>query len=245
MPSDDMDDVTEEETSEEPEEELEPEAEEEDILLGEVELPEGGGGCSAGTWVVIIIILAALVALGVWSVRRSQEEAKRRDAEDRQRTRNTMLHDIGGGIKDAEAAIQRGDMAEAVDDLEAMEEKLAAAVSAAKEARDTEDASKITTMRSAVSKVLDDIRTKHDELQKAAATGVREVRHALGEYAPPGPGLSESGESGAAPTETGEGAAPEQGETAEPAEGEAGAGKEPAEPKAGDVEPAPAEAARG
>lgn len=244
MPNDDTDDVTEEEPSEEAEEELEPEAEveAEDTLLGEVEVPEVGGGCSAGTWVLIIVILAALVALGVWSVKRSQEEAARQDAEDRQRTRKTMLHDIGGGIKDAEAAIKRGDMAEAVDALEAMEEKLASQHSSATQAGDAEDATKIHSMRSAVNRSLDDIRAKHDELHQTAASGISEVRRAFGEYAPPGPGLSESGESEAEPAESDEEPGPEQEETAEPAEEEAGA---TGEPEAGEVGVAPAEAAQG
>jgi len=243
MSPDDKDDVTEEEASEEPEEEVEPEAEEEDedTLFGEVEVPEGGGGCSAGTWVVIVIILAALVALGVWSVKKSHEQEKARQAEERAQARQTQLRDVAKGIADAERSVQQEDMADVLKALKGIDEKLSILHSAATQQRDTEAAAEIRRLRSAVSGAVGDIDEKYTELEEVAAAGVAGVRRAFSQYAPPAPAPpDEAAEAEATGGEAAEEAAAEEeaaeeevaGEAAEDAPPEEGATEEAVEEEA-------------
>ncbi len=257
MSPDDTDDVTEEEAPEEPEEEVEPEAEEEeeDTLFGEVEVPEGGGGCSAGTWVVIVIILAALVALGVWSVKKSAEQEKARQAEERAQARQTQLRDVAKGVADAERSLQQEDMADVLKALEGIDEKLSILHSAATQQGDAEAAAEIRRLRSAVSGAVGDIDEKYTELEEVAAAGVAGVRRAFSQYAPPAPAppdeaaeaeatggeaaeeeAAEEEVAGEAAGEAAEDAPPEEGATEEAVEEEAEATEEPVEAEP-EVEP--------
>jgi len=230
MPSDERDDVNEEESAEEPEEELEPETEEvADTLSGDVQVPAARGGCSAGVWAVIIIIVAALIGYGLYSVKKSAEEQARKDAETLKQSREANLQKVGEGVAAAETALQQGDVGEVVVHLKAMSDKLEIMHKQATTAADEEGALEISRLRKVVDKTLGDINDQYTALQAVAEGGVTELRDAFGAYAPAKPAAPEgaTSEEGAEPEETG-GEQPTEEAGAEPA-----SDKEEAQPEAG------------
>ena len=257
MPNDERDDVTEEGTSEEPEEELEPEAEEElepeaeeeETPSRAVEVPEAGGGCSGGVWAVIVIILAVLIALGAWSVKKNAEREAAKEADQRQQTREGQLRKAAEGIADAETALQRGDVGEVVSALEGIAEKLQIMRQAASQQGDAAAADEIGRMRTTIDGTIGDINEGYAELEEVAKSGVASVRVALSQYAPPAP-AEPTGEEEVEEGEVVEEEAVEEEAAEEEAAEEEAAEEQPAEegeeeaaPEEEEAEQAPDEAA--
>jgi len=219
------DELMEEETSDEEVEE-EADVESEDTYTGEVEVPSGGG-CSAGTWIIILLIIAALVAVGVWQAKKRIADQAAQDAAEREEVRETQLAEIGNDLVTVETRIQQGDIAGAIDALEQMDTKLEIVQTAANTSGDSDAALGMNAPRSAIQSAVKQLRTKYEEMQQAANESIAAVRDSMGAHAPP-PVEATGGEE-------------QPGEEEQPAEGEeAGAGDEGGEAAAG-AEEAPAE----
>ncbi|HUS80904.1 MAG TPA: hypothetical protein VM283_06520, partial [Armatimonadota bacterium] len=195
MSLDKDDELTDDETSEETVDE-EPEAEER--YASEVEVPRGGG-CSAGTWVIILVIIAALVYVGVWQVKQNAERRADADKTAREASRSTALGNIAADIPAAEAQLQQGNIAGAIDTLNKMDSKLSAQEMAASTAGDTEAAQQILGMSTAVKKAAADIQAQYDAMQQVAGTGMSAIRKTMEAFAPPETTLPTAGGGEATP----------------------------------------------
>jgi len=184
------DDRTEEETSEEiVDEEIEATAaddagEDEEFLAGEVEIPQGGG-CSAGTWVIILLIIAALIYITVWQVQKNAGDIAKKEAAQRQQVRDTQMADIAGDITAVEAGLQQGDIAGAIETLRQMDQKLGIVQTAANADGDTEAAGEILATRTSVETAVEEIERQHAALQEIASERMADVRNSMGVLAPP------------------------------------------------------------
>lgn len=184
------DERTEEETSEElvDEEteaaESEDAGEDEDFLAGEVEIPQGGG-CSAGTWVIILLIIAALIYIGVWQVQKSARESAEAEAAQRQEVRQTQLAGIASDITTVETGLQQGDITGAIKTLRQMDDKLGSVQTAANQDGDTDAATMILSIRGSVGTAVADIEQEYASLQEVADQRIGAVRTAMGVLAPP------------------------------------------------------------
>ncbi len=172
------DELTEEETSEEVVDE-DVDLEDDDILAAEVEVPQGGG-CSAGTWVIILLIVAALVYVGVWQVKKNASERAERDRTNRSEIRSTMLHEIAGDLNTVDTRLQQGDIAGAIDSLNQMDYKLGAVQTEASRATDLDAAAGIGEMRQSIATATKDIQAEYEALQASAQGHVGEIRSAMG-----------------------------------------------------------------
>lgn len=183
------DERTEEETSEElVDEEIEATSaddagEDEGFLAGEVEIPQGGG-CSAGTWVIILLIIAALIYIGVWQVQKSARESAEAEAAQRQEVRQTQLAGIASDITTVETGLQQGDIAGAIKTLRQMDDKLGSVQAAANQDGDTDAAAMILSIRGSVGTAVADIEQEYASLQAVADQRIGAVRTTMGVLAP-------------------------------------------------------------
>jgi len=202
------------------------EDESEDVAAGEVEIPKGGG-CSAGTWIIILLIIAALVGLGFWHVKNQARIQAEKDRKIREDAREQSLTQIAADVATVETLIQQGDVAGAIETLRQMDQKLEIIQTNANTSGDSDAALAINSMRQAVRTASEEIEAKYQALQQSAQESMAAVRSAFG---------------GRAPAAT----APAGG-TEQPAGGEAGTAGGEAAPDAGaampGAEPAPAEGA--
>lgn len=174
------DERTEEETSEELGDE---EIEEIEETAGEVEIPQGGG-CSAGTWVIILLIIAALIYIGVWQVQKNAAETAEQEAALRQEVRDTQLADIASDITTVEAGLTQGDIAGSIGTLRQMDEKLGIVQTAANQSGDTDAAATMMAIRGAVATAVEDIEQEYASLQEVANERMGAVRATMGVLAP-------------------------------------------------------------
>ncbi|MCD6360104.1 MAG: hypothetical protein J7M38_04505 [Armatimonadetes bacterium] len=238
------DDLMEEETSDESPDEV-ADVEGDDTFDGEVEIPQGRG-CSAGTWIIILLIIAALIYVGVWQFKKQAAEQAARDAAARQQVREAQLSDIGADLATVESRLQSGDVAGALQMLQQMDQKLEIMQTAANTSGDADAALALNSMRSVVQKAVKDIGDQYEQLKQAADTSVGAVRKALGAHAPPPAATEEAVETPAAGAEATEGGeqpaevestAPPAEEATQPPADEPAAGAEAAPPV--EAEPAP------
>lgn len=134
--------------------------------------PRKPGGSSAGIWVIIILVIAALIGVAwyQWSQKqlRDQEEAEMR----RQEIRENQLRAVSADFPEAQAALESGDIDAMVEKLKQMDEKLQIIAASANSAGDTADAERINKMRGpvqqaikAVQPIYDQIKAKREELK--------------------------------------------------------------------------------
>lgn len=157
--------------------------EESDVSTSEVEIPKGGG-CGAGTWIIILLIIAALVAVGFWQVQRQAAIQAEKDRQMREQAREQSLGQIAADVGTVESQIQQGDVAGALATLRQMDQKLEIIQTNANTSGDSDAALEINSMRSAVGAAVREIEAKYQALQEAATQAVANVRGAFGARAP-------------------------------------------------------------
>lgn len=115
--------------------------------------PKKAGGCGAWGWIIVIIILALLaVILGVRHQRLTEEAAKAKEL--RETSYVAQEATISDNVKTAAETAARGDMADAVKQLAAAEEKWGQMAASANSAGDTDRAQLATMKKAALAGVL-------------------------------------------------------------------------------------------
>lgn len=193
MSEEETSDVEEPEAPEEPEEDIaeEPEADEDEYAYA-AEVPSDGGGSSAGIWVIIVLVIAALIGLGYYQINRAALERVAEERQERQEIRANQLAAAVRGIPEAQEALERGDIDSMIASLKQVDDMLQIIATAASHAGDTGDAQRITEMRAVVTKTIKDLepaylelQRQRDELQKTARTRLEEILQKLAHEADP------------------------------------------------------------
>lgn len=149
------------------------------------EAPKKGRGCGLVTWVVILIIGLIVAAVIIHNAQVQQQKALQERAM-RHSVRENQLSQVGEGIAKAARLLKQGDLAGALDALEAQSNVLSAMGKEAATSGDVEDANDIMRRKAAVGTVLEAVKQKQQEFQAFAeqqmaslATDFPNVRQAL------------------------------------------------------------------
>lgn len=174
------------------------------------EAPRKGRGCGLVTWVVILIIGLIVAAVIIHNAQVQQQKALQEKAM-RHSVRETQLSQVGEGIAKAALLLKQGDLAGALDALEAQTNVLSAMGKEAATSGDVEDANDIMRRKAAVSTVLEAVKQKQQELQAFAEQQIASLASDF-------PSVRQALEAAPAASE-----APAQTETQQPSPSETGA----------------------
>ena len=206
------------EETEEPEEKVE-EAEEIDIELEEAEPTRRRG--SGGIWLIVLLIAVAAVAWIVYSTMeqaRQQKEAADRDV--RMLGYQSRLNEIGRDLGEAMEANEQGDVAAAIQGLEAAASRIGDVAASAVAAGDDEYSQVVQMKKRDAEGAVEETTAKQAELQELIAEKLVEVRKTLGVKEPVAPEAAEQPEEEEGAEEPEEEVAEEPGEEAAEEPGE-------------------------
>jgi len=199
-------------------------------------------GSSAGIWVIIILVVAALAVLAWFQIQKKNEADALLRTEERTQVRNQQLRQVALDIPAAEAALAQGDIGSMLGALRRMDEKLEDVASGANQVGDTEEAQRVNAMRKPIQDAIEQVGAEQEELrartralEDSAAATLSGLRSSFSGYGMP------AAAGAAVEAEAGEEAAGEEAAAEEAPAEEAAAEEAPAEEAA--AEEAPAEEA--
>ena len=140
------------------------------------------GGTSAGIWVIIVLVIAALIAVGWYQWSQTQRQAQVEAAQEREQIRERQLGIISGDVREAADALDTGDIDTMIDRLEAANEQLDIIARAANSAGDTEAAQRITAKRNTINQAIQSLQPVYAEIEAKRAE-IRELEQKLMETA--------------------------------------------------------------
>ncbi len=168
--------------------------EEQDEEYSYTDAPKVSGGGSAGIWVIIILVIVALIAVGAYHWVGKEKAQREAELQQRQHVRQQQLALVAADLPEAQAALDSGDIDAMVEKLQQMDQKLQILASAANNAGDTDEAQRIASMRAPVQDAVkalqpiyeqiqakrDEINALEDELSTTAASSLAAVRAQFG-----------------------------------------------------------------
>jgi len=150
--------------------------EEQDEEYSYTDEPKVSGGGSAGIWVIIILVIVALIAVGAYHWIGKAKAEQQAQMEQRAVVRQQQLALVAADLPEAQAALDSGDIDAMVEKLQQMDQKLQILASAANSAGDTEEAQRISNMREpvknavkALQPIYEQIQAKRDEIEALEA----------------------------------------------------------------------------
>jgi len=143
-------------------------------------MQEGGRG-SLGTWLIIVLVLAAILSLGWYHWHLRQQQMATELAFERQVLREQQLRVVAGDLPEAARSLERAEPDAISTTLRQMDEKLQILASAANAAGDTMDAARIAKLREPIRDAIASVEAAEpgDARIEAARTALEGLREAF------------------------------------------------------------------
>jgi hypothetical protein len=125
-----------------------------DVVIEQV-APRKRAGCSGGTWVLFIIVLAAIAVTVGWLVKRQADETAQRARESRESTYQSQIAGISGTVNKAADLAGKGEIDASMELLGAAAEKWAQLAGSANGSKDVDRAQEFATRQAGLKSVID------------------------------------------------------------------------------------------